>query len=98
MQPAIAGALDRHVGARRGEIEAQLDYLGLRRLAEPRQTLVEPVQTPNIIRMLAGAAQGIVEPQIGAVNGLGLLDPALLQQQRAPRHGGSACIQPQGSS
>ena len=54
-------------------------------LAQPHQAFVEAMQAPDILRMLAGAREGSVQPEIGAVDRLGLAHAALLQQQRSQR-------------
>src|SRR5689334_17859096 len=82
---AEAGGADRHLGARLGEIEPGLDQRRLDRVAAPAQAFVEPVQAPDVLGMLAGAAQLAVVAQVGAVDRFGLLDMALLQQERAQR-------------
>ncbi len=43
---------------------------------------MEAVEAPDIVGVLAGAGEGAVQPQIGAVNGFGLFNPVLLEQQR----------------
>ena len=60
-----------------------LDHAGLALLAEPKETLVQAMQAPWVLRVLAGAAQGAVEPEIGAIDALRLLDAPLLEKQRA---------------
>src|SRR5215213_6552486 len=82
---AEAGGADRHLGARLGEIEPCLDQWRLDRVPAPAQTLVEPVQAPDVLGMLAGAAQLAVVAQVGSVDRFGLLEMALLQQQCAQR-------------
>ena len=52
-------------------------------LPQPRQALVVAVQAPDVARMLAGPGQGVIKAEVGPVDGLGLGDPALLEQQRA---------------
>ena len=46
---------------------------------------MQPVQRPQIVRVLAGPAEFAVKTEIGTVNGLGLFDPSLLEQQRSER-------------
>src|SRR5689334_25253666 len=46
---------------------------------------MQSVQRPEVIRVLAGAAQLAVEAEIGTVYRFGFLDPSLLEQQRAER-------------
>ena len=69
----------------------------LHRLAPPPQAFVQPVQAPDVPRMLAGARQRVVQPQIGAIDRLGLVNrPASISS--APSAWRVGCIQPQGSS
>ena len=65
--------------------ETLLDDLGLRRSPEPAEALVEAVQAPDVVGVLAGAAKRAVEAEVGAVDRFRLLDLALLEQQRAER-------------
>jgi hypothetical protein len=61
------------------------------------QALVQSVQRPEIIGMLAGAAQLAVKTEIGAVYRLGFLDSPLLEEKR-PSAWRVGCIHPHGSS
>src|SRR5437868_4525587 len=80
---AKAGRLDRNFRARLRQIEPLFDQRPFDVFAAADQAFVQPVQRPQIIGVLAGAAQFAVEPEIGAVNLLRLGDPALLEQERA---------------
>ncbi len=48
-------------------------------LAQPVQAFHVAVQAPDIVRVLRGAAQGIVQAQIGPVDRFRLFQVALLQ-------------------
>src|SRR6476469_1147863 len=78
LAPAQAGSAHRLVGARLGKIEPRLDQRGLERLAAPGQAFVQAVQASDVVGMPAGPADGLVEAEIGAIDGLGLGEPALL--------------------
>jgi hypothetical protein len=41
VQPTVARGLNRHVGARHGQIEPQFNDIGLIRFVQPAQTFVE---------------------------------------------------------
>src|SRR5215475_8121218 len=71
---AEAGGLHRHLRAGHGEVEALLDQGRLGGLAAPREAFVQPVQAPQIVEMLAGAAELAVEAEIRSVDRLGLGD------------------------
>ena len=49
--------------------------------AQAHQAFMEAVEAPDIVGVLAGAGERVVEPEIGAVNGFGFFDLVLLQQQ-----------------
>src|ERR1700716_2286003 len=83
LHAAEAGGLHRHLRPGQRQVEALLDEGGLDRLAAPGQAFVQSVQAPEVVGMLAGAAELAVEAEIRAVDRLGLGDPALFQQQRA---------------
>src|SRR5580704_15013908 len=83
LHAAEAGGLHRYLRSGQGQVEALLDEGGLHRLATPGQAFVQPVQAPEVVGMLAGAAELAVEAEIRAIDRLGLGDPALFQQQRA---------------
>src|SRR5215470_1995002 len=76
---------DRHLAARLREIEPCLDQRGFDLVAAPHQAFVQAVQAPDVLRMLAGAAELAVIAEIGAIDRLRLLDATLLQQQRSER-------------
>src|SRR4029077_18906122 len=80
---AQARGADRHLAARQREVEPRLDQRRLGRVAAPYQAFVQAVQAPDVVGMLAGAAQLAVEAEIGAIDRLGLGELALLQQQCA---------------
>ena len=56
--------------------------VGLDGLAPAGQALVQAVQAPHVVGMPARPAQLAVEAQVGPVDGLGLVEAALLHQQR----------------
>ncbi len=64
------------------------DHGGFGIFAQTRQAFVVAVEAPDVVGVLAGAGQRTVEAQIGAVDGFGFFDMALLQQQRAQRVAG----------
>src|SRR6476620_8506715 len=85
---AEAGCLDRNLRPRLRQIESLLDQSCLDLITTADQALVQPVQRPEIIGMLAGAAQLAVETEVGAVYRLGFLDPSLLEQKGSERMAG----------
>src|SRR5689334_1477081 len=85
---AEAGCLDRNLRPRLCQVEPLLDQGRLRLLATTDQAFVQPVQRPEVIGMLAGAAQLAVEAEVGAVYRLGFLDPALLEEKGPQRMAG----------
>src|SRR5687767_4246243 len=72
--PARAGRADRDVRPGGGELELLGDHACGVVLAQAGQTLVVAVQAPDVARVLAGAAEGGVESEVGGVDGLGELD------------------------
>src|SRR5437764_11009309 len=62
-------------------IELGPDDVGLVASALPVQALVVAVQAPDVVGVLAGTPQGAVQPQVGPVDRLGVLQPVLLEQQ-----------------
>ncbi len=66
--------MDRHTGAGDGEIETLLDHRREIGLSETHQALVIAVQTPDILGMLEGSRQRVIESEIGAVDRFGLLN------------------------
>ena len=81
-------ALIGNLRPRHRQIESLLDQSRLDLLAAAGQAFVQPVQRPEVVGVLAGPAQLAVQPEIGAVDRLGLLDASLLQQERAERMAG----------
>src|SRR5512146_2925823 len=79
LAPAQARCADRHLRPRERKIQSRLDQGRLDRVAAARQAFMEAVQAPDILEMLAGPAQLAVEAEVGAVDGFGLPDMALLQ-------------------
>ena len=75
---AVARRLHRHIRPRDGPIQLAFDMRRLDGLAAPGQAFMQTVQAPDIVGMLTGPRQGVVQPQIGPVDGLGLLIPALV--------------------
>src|SRR5207245_3297399 len=61
------------------------DQVGLAYPPARKQTLVQAIEAPRFLGVLARAAQGAVAAEIGAIDALRLLDAPLLQQQRAER-------------
>ena len=82
------------VGAGQREVEPLLDDGGLVVLAEPGQAFVVAVQAPDVVRVLAGAAERVVEPEVGAVDGFGLLDAGPARAAARRRRGVSAASSP----
>src|ERR1700739_730018 len=72
LHAAEAGGLHRHLRSGQRQVEALLDEGGLDPLAAPGQAFVQPVQAPEVVGVLAGAAELAVEAEIRAVDRLGL--------------------------
>ena len=71
-------------GRRRAPVNQLLtDDRGLVGAAQPLQAFVVAVQAPHVARVLARPGQRGVQPEVGGVHLGGLLDAALLEQQRA---------------
>src|SRR6516162_892430 len=85
LPPTKAGRSHGNLCSRQCKIEPLLDQRSLHSLTTPSQTLVQPMQTPDVLKMLAGPAQLAVEAQIRAIDCLGLLRASLLQQKRPQR-------------
>src|SRR5579864_7202670 len=85
LPPAETRRPHRYLRAGHREIEPRLDQRRLDLVAAPAQALVQAVQAPHVLRMLAGSAELAVEAQVGAVDRLGFGELALLQQERAQR-------------
>ena len=81
--PAVARRPDRHVRVCAGNLELLPDDACRLPLAEPGQAFVVAVQAPDVARVLAGTGQRVVEAKVSAVDGLGVDDPALLQERGA---------------
>jgi hypothetical protein len=73
--------VNRHVGGCGRDLELLLDDPRLLVLAHPDQAFVVTVQAPDVTWMLAGPRQGMVEAQVGTVDGLGLGHHVLLEEQ-----------------
>jgi len=88
---AEAGGLDRNLRSRLRQVEPLFDQSRLDLFSATDQAFVQPVQRPEIIGMLAGAAQLAVKAEIGAVYRLGLIDPSLLDlpkgEHMTPQYG-----------
>src|SRR5690606_37888732 len=82
---AVAGGPHRHLAAGQRQVEALLHQRALDSLAAAGEAFVQAVQRPNIVGVLARPAELSVIAEIRAVDRLGLLDPALLEQQCAQR-------------
>src|SRR5262245_49655940 len=74
--PAVAGGPDLHVRALPALAEREQGRVGLARAARAALAFLEPVQRPAVLRMQREVAQ---------VDLLGLVEPALLEEQRAER-------------
>ena len=85
LSPTKAGCPHGNLCSCQCEIEPLLDQRSLDSFAAPSQTLVQPMQTPDVLKMLASPAQFAVEAQIRAIDCLGLLRASLLQQKRPQR-------------
>ena len=94
---AEARCLDRNLRPRLRQVEPLLDQSCLGLLSATDQAFVQPVQRPEIVGMLAGAAQLAVKTEIGAIYRLGFLDPPLLEK-KCPSAWRVGCIHPHGSS
>lgn len=46
------------------------------------QAFVQPVQVPGVCGVLAGAGERIVQPQIGAIDGFGLIVALRIKLER----------------
>jgi hypothetical protein len=68
---AVTGRPDRHFRPGDCLVQKQSDMAPFDRFAAPVQAFIQPVQAPDIARMLAGARQRLVQTQIGPVHGLG---------------------------
>src|SRR5512144_3260690 len=66
--PAIAGGVDRYLGAGEGAVELALHVRHLHGLAAAGQALVEAVEAPDVLRVLASAGQFAVEPEICTID------------------------------
>ena len=73
---------DRHVGSRQHQVELLADDRRLGRASETLQAFVVAVQAPHVARMLARPGQVGIETEVGGIHLGGLLDVALLEQQR----------------
>ena len=78
----------RNLRPRLRQVEPLFDQSRLDLFSATDQAFVQPVQRPQIIGMLAGAAQLAVKTEIRAVYRLGLLDPSLLEEKRPERMAG----------
>ena len=76
------------------QVEARLDQRRLDRVAAPRQAFVQAVQAPDVVGMLAGAAELAVEAEIRAVDRLGLGDAGPAPAAARPARGASAASSP----
>ena len=83
VETARARRQDRHVGAGLDQLELPSDDRRFGVAAQPGQAFVVAVQAPHVARMLAGSAQRGIEAEVGGVHRGGVLDVALLEQQRA---------------
>src|SRR5581483_2451732 len=83
--PAEARRLDLDVGPGQRRLELRLDAGRFRAPPEPHEALVIAVQAPDVVRVLAGARQRGIEPEVSGIDGGGLLDVPLFEQQRAVR-------------
>src|SRR4029078_2867570 len=88
LEPAEAGSSYRHIGAGKRDVEPRLDEGRFGGLGALHQAFVEAMQAPYIVGMLAGAAQRVVEAEIGAIDRFRLFDLALFEQKRARRMAG----------
>ena len=59
LQAAGAGRVNRHIGARFGQVEAGTHLFGASSVAFAFQALDQSVQTPQVIGMLRGAHQRV---------------------------------------
>ena len=73
--------MNRHVGGCGGDLELLEDDPGLLVLAQANQAFVVAVQAPDVAWMLTGPGQSVVEAKVGTVDGLGLGQHVLLEEQ-----------------
>ena len=69
--PAKAGGGDGYVGTGAGEVEASLGRGSLMMFVEAVQAFDVAVQAPDVVRVLRGTAERVIEPQVSAVDGFG---------------------------
>src|SRR5689334_20021154 len=77
LAPAEARCPDGHLRAGERKIQSRLDQGRLDRVTPAHQAFVQAVQAPDVLEMLAGAAQRVIETEIGAIDRLRLLDVSL---------------------
>src|SRR6185369_8518475 len=85
---AEAGCLDRNLRPRLRQVEPLFDQGRLGLLSATNQAFVQTVQRPEIVGVLAGAAQLAVKAEVGAVHRLGFLDASLLEEKGSQRVAG----------
>ena len=84
-QSAEAGGCHGHIRSSISELEPLLYDLCLRRSTKTTQTFVVPMQTPYVIGMLSGTAEGVIVAQVCPINPAGLFQLTLLQKKGTER-------------
>ena len=79
----ITGCVYVHIGPGHGKIETRLRRRGFCVLVLPLEAFEVTVQTPDVVRMLRGPAQRVIQPQVSPIDLLRFCHPTLFQHQRA---------------
>src|SRR5260370_41039882 len=74
---AVTRRLDRHVRVRGGDLELLHYDARLFPFAHPVQAFVVPVQAPDVAVVLAGPGQGVIQADVGPVDGICITLPYL---------------------
>ena len=80
MHTAEARGLNLNVGAGQSAVELRFELRGFIGAVKPQQTLVVAVEAPDVVWVLAGSGQRVVQPKIGGVHRSGRLDLPLFEQ------------------